>query len=157
MRTYFAEVLARERACLAGVTDRAMLGSWRRGVVEELMTPQSPYLLALRQTGDVRDRADFLDQWRELLAEAVDRLLQSGVAGDTPSASPQGPKADVDAQKTAVLILAALHGGSTLSQLAQDPGPLNAALDLALVSFVAAEDSSPARTGTSGSISNMDL
>lgn len=157
MRTYFAEVLARERACLAGVTDRAMLASWRRGVVEELMTPQSPYVMALRQTRDVRDRADFLDQWRELLAEAVDRLLQSGVTKDTPCASPQGPRADVDAQKTAVLILAALHGGSTLSQLTQDPRPLNAALDLALVSFVAAEDNSPARTGTSSSISKMDL
>ncbi|KRE67699.1 hypothetical protein ASG92_13735 [Arthrobacter sp. Soil736] len=157
MRTYFAEVLARERACLAGITDRAMLTCWRRRVIEELMTPQSPYALALRQTGDVRDRADFLDQWRELLAEAVDRLLQSGVTGGTPCASPHGPKTDVDAQKTAVLILAALHGGSTLSQLAQDPRPLNAALDLALVSFVAAEDNTAARTGTSSSISKLDL
>jgi hypothetical protein len=46
LRTYFAEVLARESACLAGVADGAMLASWRRGVVEELMTPQSPYVLA---------------------------------------------------------------------------------------------------------------
>ena len=156
MRAYFAEVLARERACLAGITDRAMMVSWRRRVVEELMTPQSPYALALRQTGDVRDRAEFLDQWCELLAEAVGRL-QTGATRDTPCASPEGPRADVDARKAAVLILAALHGGSTLSQLAQDPRPLNAALDLALVSFGAAEDTSPARTGTGGSISNMDL
>ncbi|MET3934411.1 hypothetical protein ABIE00_002457 [Arthrobacter sp. OAP107] len=155
--TYFAEVLARERACLAGITDRAMLARWRCRVVEEIMTPQSPYALALRQTGDVRDRADFLDQWRELLAETVGRLLCTSVTRDTPCAFPESPRADVDAQKTAVLILAALHGGSTLSQLAQDPRPLNAALDLALVSFEAAEDISPARTGTSSSISNMDL
>jgi len=136
MRTYFVEVLARERACLAGVTDGAMLAGWRRGVVEELMTPQSPYVLALRQTGDVRDRADFLDRWRELIAETVDRLLQSGARGDTLCSSARGPKADVDAQKTAVLILAALCGGSTLSQVARDPRPLNAALDLALMYFV---------------------
>jgi hypothetical protein len=147
MRTHFAEVLARESACLAGVTDGTMLASWRRRVVEELMTPRSPYVLALRQTGDVPERADFLDRWRWLIAETVDRLLQSGATGDTlwPSAHTAG--ADVDAQKTAVLILAALHGGSTLSQIAQDPRPLNAALDLALALFAVTEDNSPERTG----------
>jgi hypothetical protein len=115
MRACCAEVLARETACLAGVTDGAMLVSWRRGVVDELMTPQSPYALALRQTGAVRDRADFLDRWRELIAETVDRLLRTSTTGDTLCTSTQGTKADVDPQKTAVLILAALHGGSTLS------------------------------------------
>jgi hypothetical protein len=148
MRTCCAEVLARETACLAGVTDGAMLANWRRGVVEELMTPQSPYALALRPAGDVRDRADFLDRWRELIAETVGRLLQTGTTGDSLCASAQGPKAEVDAQKTAVLILAALHGGSTLSQLAQDPWPLNAALDLAFLPLVATEDNSLTRTGT---------
>lgn len=38
MRTHFAEVLARESACLAGVTDGAKLAGWRRRVVEERMT-----------------------------------------------------------------------------------------------------------------------
>jgi hypothetical protein len=146
MRTDFAEVLARESAYLAGVADRAMLAGWRRRVVEELMTPQSPYVLALRQTGDVPDRADFLDRWRWLIAEMVDRLLQS-VKGNTPCSSAQAPRNDVDAQKTAVLILAALHGGSILSRVAKDPGPLDAALDFALLPFAATEDSSPARTG----------
>ena len=146
-RTHFAKVLARESACLAGVTDAAMLASWRRGVVEELMTPQSPYALALRQTGDVRGRADFLDRWRELIAETVDRVLQSGATGETLCPSTRAPRADFDAPKTAVLILAALHGGSTLSQLAQDPRALNAALDLALVPFAVTEDNSPSRTG----------
>jgi hypothetical protein len=145
MRTHFAEVLARESAYLARVADRAMLAGWRRRVVEELMTPQSPYVLALRQTGDVPDRADFLDRWRWLIAEMVDRLLQSG-KGDTLCSSAQAPRADVDAQKTAVLILAALHGGSILSRVAKDPGPLDAALDFALLPFTAAEDNS-ARTG----------
>lgn len=156
MRADFAEVLARESACLAGVTDGAMLASWRRGVVGELMTPQSPYVLALRQTDDVHGRADFLDRWRELIAETVDRVLQSGAAGETLCSSAQAPKVDVDAQETAVLILAALHGGSILSQLAQDPQPLNAALDLALVPLAAAEHDSLTRTGTTSPISNVD-
>jgi hypothetical protein len=147
MRTHFAEVLAREGAYLAGVTDGTMLAGWRRHVVEELMTPRTPYALALRQTGDVPDRADFIDRWRGLIAEAVDRLLQSGATGNAPCSSSQAPGADVDAQKTAVLILAALHGGSTLSQLAQDPRPLNVALDFALAPFAATEDNSHGRTG----------
>ncbi|WP_204071846.1 hypothetical protein, partial [Planotetraspora phitsanulokensis] len=146
MRTHFAEVLARESACLAGVTDGAKLAGWRRRVVEELMTPLSPYVLAMRQTGDVPERADFLDRWRELIAETVDRLLQSGTTGDTHFSSDQTRRADVDAQKSAVLILAALHGGSTLSQIANDPWPLNAALDLALAPFAATKDNSLART-----------
>lgn len=137
MRTYFAEVLARESACLSGVTDGAMLAGWRRCIVGELMTPQSPYALALRQTGDVCDRADFLDRWRELIAETVERLQRSRALC---------PTADVDAQKTAVLILAALHGGSTLSQLTQDPRPLNAALDLALAPFAATDHNGLSRS-----------
>jgi hypothetical protein len=143
MSTHFAEVLARERACLAGVTDRAQLANWRRRVVEELMTPRSPYVSALRQTGDLLDRADFLGRWRRLIAEMVDRLLQSESALDTDcpgaSSSARSGTGGVDAQETAVLILAALHGGSTLSQVAQSPWPLNAALDLALAPLGASE------------------
>ena len=147
MRTHFAEVLALENECLAGVTDETTLAGWRRRVVGELMTPRSPYALALRQTGDVSDRADFLDQWRELIAETVDRLLPSGTMEDTLGPAAQTARAAVDAQKTAVLILAALHGGSALSQIAQDARPLNAALDLAFVPFATTEANCPARAG----------
>jgi hypothetical protein len=146
MRTYFAEVLALESICLAGVTDGAMLASWRRNVVVELMTPRSPYVLALQQAGDAPGRTEFLDQWRELLAETVDRVLQT-CAEDTMRPSAPAPTADVGCQKTAVLILAALLGGHILSQLVKDPRPLNAALDLALVPFAATEDNCPARAG----------
>ncbi|MFE7169864.1 hypothetical protein [Streptomyces sp. NPDC057616] len=140
MRTHSAEVLARESAGLAVVTDRATLADWRRRVIEELMTPSSPYVVALSQTGDIRARADFLDQWRELIAEAVDRLLESAAPGGRLRTSHRTRHADVDAQKMAVLILAALQGGSTLSRIARDPRPLNAALDLALVPLMAATD-----------------
>lgn len=147
MRTHFVQVLARERASLAGVTDAAMLARWRRHVVEELMTPRSPYALALRQTGEAPDQADFLDRWRELIAETVDRLLRSGSMRNGTCSSIRSGKVDVDAQKIAVLILAALRGGSALSQIAQDARPLDAALDLALVPFAAIEGNSPARAG----------
>ncbi|MFI7610322.1 hypothetical protein ACIBP6_03690 [Nonomuraea terrae] len=146
MRTCFAEVLARESASLAEVTDGVMLANWRRRVVKELMTPRSPYALALRQSGDVPERADLLDRWRELIAETLERLLKSGAAGNALCSSAQTPRADIDAQKAAVLILAALHGGSTLSQIARDPWPLNAALDFALAPFAATEDDGPTRT-----------
>jgi hypothetical protein len=135
MRTHFAEVLARESACLAGVTDPAKLAGWRRRVVAELTTPQSPYALALCPAGDASDRADFLGRWRTLIAQAVDRLLQSCTAENTGCSAAAKGSCDVDAQRTAVLILAALHGGRTLSQLAQDPRPLDAALDIALAPF----------------------
>jgi hypothetical protein len=145
MTTHFAEVLARESACLAGVTDRAELAAWRRRVVEELMTPSSPYVSALHQPDDLRARAAFLDQWRELIAEAVDRLLRSGPGPtrDRRGMPDQPCGVDADAQKIAVLILAALQGGSTLSRIARDPRPLNAALDLAFVPFAATEGNLP--------------
>jgi hypothetical protein len=123
---------------MAGVTDGAKLESWRRRVVEELMTPHSAYVLALRQTGDMGRRAEFLDQWCELIAQTVDRVQLAGATGDTLCSSTRSPTVLVDAQKTAVLILAALHGGNVLSQLAQDSRPLNAALDLALVPLMTA-------------------
>lgn len=139
MRTHFSEVLARESAILAGVTDETKLACWRRRVVDELMTPQSPYMLALRPTGDIADRADFLGRWRGLIAEAVHRLLESDAPADPNCSSGQSRRCDIDAQETAVLILAALHGGSTLSQVANDSWPLDAALDLALAPFGACE------------------
>lgn len=135
MRAPFSEVLARESASLAQVTDEAKLAAWRRRVVEELMTPGSPYALALRPTGDMPDRADFLDRWRSLIAEAVDRLPQSRAPEGPKGPSAQFRRRGVYAQEAAMLILAALHGGNTLSQVAQDPWPLNAALDLALGPF----------------------
>jgi hypothetical protein len=53
-------------------------------VVEELMTPRSPNAPALRHTGDVPDRAEFLDRWRRLIEEAVNRLLKAdATAGST--------------------------------------------------------------------------
>jgi hypothetical protein len=135
MKAHFSEVLARERASLARVTSRAELACWRRRMVDELMTPGSPYVLALRPTGDMLDRADFLQSWRRLIAEAVARLGRPDASQSPRRSTERSQRCGVDAQEAAMLILAALQGGSTLSQVAQDPWPLNAALDLALGPF----------------------
>lgn len=147
MRTHFTEVLARASDCLARVTDEAKLTGWRRRVVEELMTPRSPYALALRQTGDAPERDDFLGRWRGLIAEAVDRLLQARTTEGTNGSASQARSNGVDAQETAVLILAALHGGSTLSHVAKDPWPLNAALEIALAPFATTKHADSADAG----------
>lgn len=118
MRKHFAEVLARESACLAGVTDGAKPAGWRHRVVEKVMTPCSPYPLALRQTGDVSEHACFLGRWRSHIADTLDRLLQSGDMAASCRPSTQPGRGDVDPEEIAVLILAALHGGTTLSQVA---------------------------------------
>ncbi|SFD00331.1 hypothetical protein SAMN04487968_1205 [Nocardioides terrae] len=147
MNTPFAGVLATESVCLAAVTDGATLAEWRHRVVKEVMTPQSPYAIALRQAGDVRDRAEFLARWRQLIADAIARVVPCAAARPSDGATGESGPAVVDPQRTAVLILAALHGGCTLSQLAQDQWPLDAALDVALTPF--AGPGSPAGADTS--------
>ena len=77
MRTHFAEVLTRERARLAEVRDGATLEAWRQDLVAEMMTPESPYLAALRRTDEeASDRADFLNQWRDLIAQMIEGMPQ---------------------------------------------------------------------------------
>jgi hypothetical protein len=139
MNAHFAEVLARESETLAGVAGAEQLGDWRDQIVVELMNPSSPYALAMRQTGDLKARAQFLDSWRRLIARTIDEVLKADAVTRPSHTSPHSA-ADSDPHKTAVLILAALHGGTTLSQVAQDPWPLNAALDIALAPLTAAED-----------------
>ena len=119
------------------------------------MTPNSPYVLALRQTGDAPDRADFLGRWRGLIAETVGRLLRPSTPGETNCSSARPWRDDVDAQQIAVLILAALHGGGTLSQVAQDSRPLKAALDIALAPFAPPLSARDDDTGIEGPDSNM--
>jgi len=117
-------------------------------MVRELMTPDSPYALAMRQTGDAPERDDFLGRWRGLIAEAVDRLRRAGEMEGTNHPVSRARSIDVDPQKTAMLILAALHGGSTLSHVTQDAWPLNAALDMALAAFSTPENPHSIDAGT---------
>src|SRR3954464_6144357 len=137
MTTYFAEVLAIEGAALAQVRDRAGMTCWRRRVVRELLRPETPYAFALRGAIDGHAGREFLVAWRELLAAAVDRVLRSGDSPEAGSVAAQGQAGGADAERLAVLILAALHGGGTLSRVAEDPAPLDAALDIALAPLMA--------------------
>ncbi|MFJ9098145.1 hypothetical protein ACIRJM_06585 [Streptomyces sp. NPDC102405] len=129
MRTHIAEVW-RESAWLAVGTDRAKSADWRRRVVEELMIPSSPYVSALSQTGDMRSRADFLDQGRELIAEAVDRLLKSGAPGGQALQVAPDSTCRCRRLEDRGADPRGASGGSTLSRTARDRRPLNAALDL---------------------------
>ena len=130
MKAYFAEVLACEAIGLAGVTDGKSLIEWRRCLVEKLMVPHSPYAKAMRQTTDDSGRSDFLHEWHDLIVAAVGRLRSN--AGAVSERSDHVESSPCEAQRTAVLILAALYGGSVLSQISGDPRHLDAALDLAL-------------------------
>lgn len=158
MRTYFAEVLARESARLAEVRDGATLESWRHQLVAEVITPRSPYVSALRQSDDeTSGRAEFLDQWRDLITQMVERVQRSRAFEDEEDSARYSPTQDIDSENTAVLILAALHGGVILTQLARDPQPVNAALDLALVPLMTAADNGVAKMGPNRPISNIDV
>lgn len=132
MRRHFAEVLAREGARLAEVSDRETLAEWRAQVVKEILTPRSSYALALRQASDAPERDDFLEQWRRLITGAVARVMRGDRSRSADVSISYATHCEIDPQKTAVLILAAIHGGNTLSLVAQDPSPLNAALDIAV-------------------------
>lgn len=130
MRSELTEVLARETAVLASATTKAGLACWRDHVVRELMASNSPYVAATRCTGDIEDRAEFNRQWRQLIAAALDQLLDNR---DGACAEHDHRWLTLfDSAKTATLILAALHGGGRLSQLSCNPEELNVALDLAL-------------------------
>ena len=147
MQAHFARVLAHESVSLAAVTDASTLAEWRYRVVKEVMTPRSPYAIALRQPGDVHGRAEFLARWRDLIADAIGRLLRPREPASAGCCPGRGDEA-ADPQKTAVLILAALHGGCTLSHVAQDHWPLDAALDIALAPFADSDGSPSSATDT---------
>jgi hypothetical protein len=146
LRTDFAEVLARETASLGAVTNSAGLHRWRQQVVDELLAPQSAYVVALRQTGDPAERARFVERWRQLIAQAIDRVLGDRADGDTDHLTGRPVTGESDAQRIAVLVLAALHGGGTWSRVTRDPRPLNAALDLAFARVAPPIDDNGPRT-----------
>lgn len=140
----FAEVLARETSVLAAVGDAAGFAHWRHRLVGELLTPRSPYALVLRTDGSESERVVFLERWSDLLAAAVARALDAAPA-----------RGEVEPRELAMLILAAVHGGSILSRVARDPGPLQAALDLAFLPLERAERDPRASDGRTGPLDSM--
>jgi hypothetical protein len=149
---YFADVLALENLSLSNVNTRAHVTLWRERVVGELMNPHSPYSHVVQLTTATPERAHFLELWRSLLAETVERVLGRcppvdsvpGALGDVRVAGSEDVGSQVvDPDRTAVLILAALHGGTTLGRVGDDPrGSINAALDLALAALNGDRDDS---------------
>jgi len=171
MNAHFAVVLDRERARLSAVTDVAGLVRWRQRVVEELLTPRSPYSLALRHRDDGEARAEFVSEWQELIAAAIARVqrkieaeARDRAAGgsarrhadDRPNAPCPPPTPGIDPERTAVLILAALHGGGALSRLKRDPCALDAALDLALAPLISPRHDEDEDAERAGTLSSMD-
>lgn len=145
MKASFADVLAQEVSVLAGVTDTAGLARWRRRLVEQVISPQSPYATVVQQVGDPRERAAFLDRWRDLIASALGRLH----AADALAC------AEIDVQQAAVSILAALYGGAVLSRVAKDVRPLHVSLDLSLAPLLPG-DAAAAWADRGGTVGTMD-
>ncbi|HTN55169.1 MAG TPA: hypothetical protein VLZ82_03215 [Microbacterium sp.] len=138
--TCFAEVLAREEALLAAAHDPGALRTWRTHLVAEVTDPESPYASALGRAGcGDSDRAGFLEAWKRLIAAALERIAgqQASDDGSTGRCGTAGRR--IDADRTAVLVLAAVHGGVVLSRLSSHGRPIDAALDLALAPVLHAD------------------
>lgn len=131
-------MLAREDALLSTAHDAGALKTWRTHLVAEVTDPRSPYASALRQVCDSASctRSGFLEHWTDLIAKALERVLSQHVCDERSSAKRRPARRRIDADRTAVLVLAAVHGGAVLSRLSRDGGPIDAALDLALAPFL---------------------
>ncbi|MGI5191661.1 hypothetical protein ACQEVI_26205 [Promicromonospora sp. CA-289599] len=95
-------------------------------MIREVMDRQSPYAQALRRGHGADRQNEFIQSWQALIAAALERIAAGCDTGAGPAA------ASGRVEKVATAILAALHGGATLSWLAQDAQSLEAALDIAL-------------------------
>jgi hypothetical protein len=140
MKAAFAEVLAEETTALAAVADTGSLDRWRRTLVDRATSPSPAYAKVLRPEGDPRDRAVFLDRWRDLIAEALARVVAADAEGS----------AQIDTRQMAVSILAALHGGTILSRLAKDAGPLEVSVGLALAPLLSFTDPATSQVEKTG-------
>jgi hypothetical protein len=131
MKAAFAQVLAEETAALAAVTDAVALDRWREHLIDQAANAQSAYAKVLRPVGDPRQRAEFLDRWRDLIAAALARVVNA--------ATPRNSKIDV--HQKAVSILAALYGGMILSRVAKECDPLRFSVGMALTPLLPPADS----------------
>ncbi|MFD5213320.1 hypothetical protein [Microbacterium sp. NPDC058345] len=122
MNAAFAGVLAEEVTALAAVTDKTTFDGWRHRLIERATTADSAYAKVLRPVGDPQERTAFLQRWQDLIAATLARVVYSD-----PETC-----AEIDARQLAVSILAALYGGSILSRLTDDPGPLEISVELAI-------------------------
>lgn len=138
MEACFAEVLALEAAALAAVSDAEDLNRWRIELLRMATTGESAYARVLQPTGDLQDRARFLESWSDLIAAALARVV--GNASNPAS---------INTSQMAVAVVAALYGGAVLSRVAREPAPLHISVDLALAPLLPAEED-PSRSPKTG-------
>jgi hypothetical protein len=130
----FRAVLDAEERWLATVSRSGDFADWRSRVIREVMDHRSPYALALHRGHGATRQNEFLQSWQALIAQTLERITPGRDTGDGSAAASAGPG---HPDSLAIAILAALHGGATLSWLAQDVWSLEAALDIALAPVLA--------------------
>ncbi|WP_285104582.1 hypothetical protein [Promicromonospora sp. MEB111] len=135
--TQFRAVLDAEERWLGAVSRAGDFTVWRSRVVREVMDRRSPYAMALRRAHGAGRQAEFLQSWQALIAETVQRIAPGRDTCALPTAT---SAASGHPESLAVAILASLHGGATLSWLAQDARSLEAALDIVLTPVLALEE-----------------
>jgi TetR/AcrR family transcriptional regulator, transcriptional repressor for nem operon len=125
-----AEIMAREEERLQELDSFRGLELWRDALVRNNELQNGAYGCALgsmaNELSDSNDEArvlldETLRQWERLLVDGFERMRTSGVLRD-----------DVDPQKLAVGMMAALQGGYLLAQAARDATPMAVALDMAI-------------------------
>jgi AcrR family transcriptional regulator len=128
-------VLDAQRPYLDSLDSWQAWEGWRRAVIHHYGSqahwgcPISA--LAREVMGNDPDRATelaaYMDRWRGYLQSGVERMRSTGIL-----------RPEVDPEKLALSIFAALQGGLLLTQSMQSTSPLDAALDGALITLRAA-------------------
>ena len=125
-----AQIMAREEERLQELDSFRGLELWRDALVRSNELQNGAYGCALgsmaNELSDSNDEArvllnETLHQWERLLVDGFERMRTSGVLRD-----------DVDPQRLAVGMMAALQGGYLLAQAAHDTTPMAIALDMAI-------------------------
>jgi AcrR family transcriptional regulator len=125
-----AQVIAREQQRLEELDSIRGLELWRTALVRDNELQNGAYGCALgsmaNELSDSNDQArvvldETLHRWERLLVDGFERMRSSGVLRE-----------DVDPQKLAVGMMAALQGGYLLAQAAHDSTPMAVALDMAI-------------------------
>ena len=143
----FRAVLDVEERLLATISCAGDFTDWRSRVVREVMDRRSPYAMVLRRGHGSNRQSEFLQSWQALIAETLERIAPARDAGALP---PAASAAAGNPESLAIAILAALHGGATLSWLAQDARSLEAALDIVLTPVLALDEPGSRRDRRSG-------
>jgi AcrR family transcriptional regulator len=125
-----AQIIAREEERLRELDSLRGLQAWRDALVRSNELQNGAYGCALgsmaNELSDSNDEARAvldatLREWERLLADGFERMRTAGVL-----------RPDVDPQRLAVGMMAALQGGYLLAQAAHDTAPMAIALDMAI-------------------------